>query len=280
MQALPIAGLINDSKGNIWFHTDRSIQELNIVTGQIKTMSEIDGFEKQNFDMEAGASNDAYGNIYYYSGAFGTGFNEITPGDFISTVSSAYLQSISINQKPFPLKKSINNTDTLFLNYDQTKIEIETGIIDFYSKGKSLLRYKLESNNINESWHYAPYYYTIRYDGLPPGNYKLLMQASNASNEFNGPEKVLYIVISPAFWNTWWFRIIAIVFVIAIVYFLIRRRLQQKYKLQFERLEKENQLAELKQQTSELEMQSLRAQMNPHFVFNCLSSINSFYFKK
>jgi hypothetical protein len=48
---LPIAGLINDDNGNIWFYTDRSIHELNIVTGQIKTMSEIDGFEKQNFEL-------------------------------------------------------------------------------------------------------------------------------------------------------------------------------------------------------------------------------------
>ncbi len=35
----------------------------------------------------------------------------------------------------------------------------------------------------------------------------------------------------------------------------------------------------LKQRASELEMQALRAQMNPHFIFNCLSSINNFILK-
>ena len=62
--------------------------------------------------------------------------------------------------------------------------------------------------------------------------------------------------------------------------------MRQKFKLQLERSEKETQMAEMRQRTaellqqkSELEMQALRAQMNPHFIFNCLSSINRFILK-
>jgi tetratricopeptide (TPR) repeat protein len=43
-----------------------------------------------------------------------------------------------------------------------------------------------------------------------------------------------------------------------------------------EKLENKRQLAELQQKASELRMQSLRAQMNPHFIFNSLNSINRF----
>ena len=46
-----------------------------------------------------------------------------------------------------------------------------------------------------------------------------------------------------------------------------------------ENLETEKKHAELQQRAAELEMQALRAQMNPHFIFNCLSSINRFIFK-
>ena len=54
-------------------------------------------------------------------------------------------------------------------------------------------------------------------------------------------------------------------------------RLENDFEIQ--QLENEKKQAELHQRTVELEMQALRAQMNPHFIFNCLSSINRFIFK-
>ena len=57
------------------------------------------------------------------------------------------------------------------------------------------------------------------------------------------------------------------------------RRAIAENELQLQKLESERTRAELQQQAIELEMQALRAQMNPHFIFNCLSSINHFILK-
>ena len=57
-----------------------------------------------------------------------------------------------------------------------------------------------------------------------------------------------------------------------------RRELAEN-ELQIQKLESERAKAELQQQATELEMHALRAQMNPHFIFNCLSSINRFILK-
>jgi LytS/YehU family sensor histidine kinase len=51
---------------------------------------------------------------------------------------------------------------------------------------------------------------------------------------------------------------------------------QLQHALEVQRLESEKTRAELQHQASELEMQALRAQMNPHFIFNCLNAINHF----
>jgi LytS/YehU family sensor histidine kinase len=89
-------------------------------------------------------------------------------------------------------------------------------------------------------------------------------------------EKSIILFITPPWSTKLWFRIGLIVCVAALFYALIRRRLHQKFRLQLERSEKEKQFAELQHKTAELEIKALRAQMNPHFIFNSLNSINMF----
>lgn len=55
-----------------------------------------------------------------------------------------------------------------------------------------------------------------------------------------------------------------------------RLRALAENELRIQKLESEKSRAELLFQKSELEMSALRAQMNPHFIFNCLNSINHF----
>ena len=229
-------------------------------------------------------AKDARGNLYFGIGMTWDNADATTCGlDRIYAerysplhTAAVYFKSLTVNRKSSPLSAGLNNLEELNLKYDQNTIRIETSNIDFYSKGKGHVRYKLEQNGKNEDWQYGQANQTILFEALPAGSYRLAMQASNENNEFNGPEKILMINISPAFWNTWWFRIAAAIFVLSIFYLVIRYRTRQRFKLQLERSEKEKQIAEIKQKATELEMQALRAQMNPHFIFNSLNSINRF----
>jgi LytS/YehU family sensor histidine kinase len=76
----------------------------------------------------------------------------------------------------------------------------------------------------------------------------------------------LNIVIQKPWWQNNWFRLAILLFVIAVIALLYNRRVNQireKEKL------KTRQNAHIK----ELEQTALRSQMNPHFIFNCLTSI-------
>ncbi|MGZ8558457.1 MAG: adenylate/guanylate cyclase domain-containing protein, partial [Chitinophagaceae bacterium] len=163
---------------------------------------------------------DANGDLYF-SGV--EGIDRVCPDKFKSSPpSSVYLQSLEVNQKPVSLSTGVNNLEELSLKHFQKNISIATGIIDYYSKGSSRIRYKLEG--LNDNWQYAPNYYTIRYDGLHPGKYTLILQASNATNEFNGPEKILTINVSPPFWQTNWFRILMGIVLVTMLYGIYRWR--------------------------------------------------------
>jgi signal transduction histidine kinase/ligand-binding sensor domain-containing protein len=221
---LEIVGLIADNNGNIWFHTDRYIHQLNAQTGEVSTLAEKDGFEKQSFELIKFNYKDDNGDIYFPGGLGGSGFDRISPGKYTNPPSSIYLQSLEVNQKPFPLRTGINNLRELSLSYFENKITLETGIIDYYSKGASRMRYKLEGEGVNENWQYGPANYIIRFEGLRPGKYTLRMQASNAALQFNGPEKIMEIRISPPWWQTWWAWVIYVVLFAVSVYTFITYR--------------------------------------------------------
>ena len=65
------------------------------------------------------------------------------------------------------------------------------------------------------------------------------------------------------------------------VFFLKRKneRLRMQSELTVQRLESEKKYAELRRQAADLQMRALRSQMNPHFIFNSLSSINWYILK-
>jgi streptogramin lyase len=276
-----VSKFLADKNGNIWFaNLAKEIGRPDPATGTIITLTAEDGYQKQDFQWNACGAKDAWDNLYFgigYQGQGKGGLNRIYPeSNSFAGTASVYLRSLSVTQKSFPPFTVANNLEELDLQYYQNTLKIETRNIDFYSKGKGQLRYKLERNGKNDDWQYGQANQPILYVGLPPGSYRLVMQASVFGKDFNGPEKILIINISPAFWETWWFWTITIISLVTLFYTLIRWRMKQKFLKQLEKSEKERQVAELKQKATELEMQALRAQMNPHFIFNSLNSINRF----
>jgi ligand-binding sensor domain-containing protein len=273
LPGIDVLHIQKDDLGNIWMAGSQSgIMQINSKTGILTVLSEKDGYQKQRYLWLPAYFKDEAGNLYY---AGTDGVDKVNPKklDMFPT-PTAYFQSLEVNQRPFPLSTGINNLAELSLQHYQTAITLHVGVIDYYAQGKTNIRYKLEG--LNDNWQYAPGNYMLRFEQLQPGSYKLVIQASNSGNNFDGPQKLLTIHISPAFWNTWWFRALVAVGAIGLFYTLLRQRLQQKFRIQLERSEKERLLSDLKQRTTELEMQALRAQMNPHFIFNSLNSINRF----
>jgi len=198
---IKVWGIVPDDYGNIWFNTELAIAMLNPRTGKITVISEKDGWRKHEFKTTTSVAKDTYGDLYFYG--YG-GIDRIKPKQFIENYppSSVYLKSIEINQRPFSLSTGINEVKELVLSYSENRIGIKTGIIDYYSKGNSQIRYRLDDN---QSWQFGPTNATVYFESLPVGSHKLTMQASNAALEFDGPEKVLLLKISPPWWRSIWF---------------------------------------------------------------------------
>jgi signal transduction histidine kinase len=200
-----VYGIHADKRGNIWFEAERSISRLNPKTGQIRTLSTSEGFLAQTYSYGP-LVEDNQGDLYFF-GSYG--LDRVKPDQVKDDYppSLVYLKSLEINQDTISIPPAFDAEQVkLDLKYFQNKISIETGIIDYYSKGLSKIRYKLDG--VNPDWQYGPANYTIRYEELPPGEYRLVMAASNTVNAYNGKEQVLYFNIHPPWWATWKMRVL------------------------------------------------------------------------
>ena len=104
----------------------------------------------------------------------------------------------------------------------------------------------------------------IALGSLPHGSYTLYIKGSNNDNVFSNEEKI-NITVLPFWYETLWFKLLSLTAVIALITLLVRRRIK---RIRTESL--------FKQKLVETELKAIRAQMNPHFIFNVLNSIESY----
>src|SRR4029078_6793380 len=105
---------------------------------------------------------------------------------------------------------------------------------------------------------------TAQYSILSPGNYTFRLKVSNETGAWNPSEAAFSFSIATPWWQTFLFRLVSVVATAVIIGLLFIRRIQV---IRHE--------AEMKQKIAETEMMALRAQMNPHFIFNCINSIDA-----
>ncbi|CAN5452472.1 sensor histidine kinase [soil metagenome] len=272
-----VRGMTEDSAHLLWLNTDAGFIRLNPKTKNAVLFGK--SWEINPKIIIGNGFTAANGEIFFGDTA---GYYQFQPQWFqqeAGTTAQPYISNFFISNKALipgtdkALPKSLSQTETITLSYDENNFAIEFNNIDFVTlESEKNILYKLE--NYDDAWRKSSGEKKAYYYNVLPGKYVFRVKAVNSNGIW--AESSIVIIVAPAWWNTWWFRIAASIFALALLYSLIRWRLHEKFNRQLELSEKEKKLAALQQQKTELEMQALRAQMNPHFIFNSLNSINNF----
>lgn len=109
----------------------------------------------------------------------------------------------------------------------------------------------------------------LTYTNLSPGRYTLRVYATNLHTGKDYEPLQLQFRIKPPWYKTWLFNIAIILLIISSIYLIQSQRIQQVKKLERIKLDNEKRI-------NSIRIQAIQAQMNPHFVFNVLSSIQNF----
>ncbi|MEN9489141.1 MAG: hypothetical protein RL494_1406, partial [Bacteroidota bacterium] len=249
-----IEGIAEDNKGNIWFASAEGLNHYNFQTDKVARISQIDGLATD--ELIYGFCKLSENKI-----ALGTNFGcQIVDLNQILTTKLVNKLQITVVKKDGTIIPHANNK--IDLDYDFTELDLFFSALSFSEKEKIIYRYKFDTDT---TWNYLGTNPKLSLVKLSPGKYNITVAVGD--NLDNWQTKTLQIVlnIAPPYYKTFWFIGLVVVLLLIIAYFISRYFInQEKIK------------GILKSDIKEAEMQTLRSQMNPHFMFNSLNSINSY----
>jgi hypothetical protein len=254
-----ILALCFDDDQNLWMNTERGLYCLVHQSGKIYNFNTHDGLPGNSVPGFLAKGK----NGYLLAGCWGNVIH-FKPSELLQHFPSGqvHFSDATIMNKNCSWQYGKNNTRSLTLLPGQHNFSVDFAVLNF--DGEAGNRYYYKMDGLSSEWKENENGHLSFYD-LPPGNYLLHVKGGNKCGEIFKSEDLLAIMVKPLWWQTLWFRLGCLALLGLLVFFLLRRRIQN--------IRRE---AAFKQKIAETEMMALRSQMNPHFIFNSLNGIEYF----
>lgn len=251
-------------QNEIWAGTNQGLNQINISDYKLKGDKNIIPFGKQEgftgVECNNGSWVDKDGTIWF---ATVYGLIKYDPKEYIENKveSKISITGFSLFYNDTVLKNNVH------LVYHDNNITFNFSGICLTNPGKVKYKYMLEG--FEKVWSPPTAERLATYSNLPPGTYTFKVISSNNENLWNTIPASFSFTIDRPFWKTWQFYVSLFLLLTFLVVILMRYRIRQIKN-------KEKQKTEMNKKIANIESQALRAQMNPHFIFNTMSSIQDY----
>lgn len=266
-----------DTQGNLWIGSETGVDKL--IFSSTGSAVDLQHFGKNKGFLGIETCHDAVledrkGRLW-----FGTmnGLTQYTPTNWEQTPVAPvlHLQTISLFYKPLSetayagwLRPNGSLADGLELPYHQNHLSFAFRAVDLGNP--ETIRYRWQLEGAETGWSPSSAQEQVNYANLSPGYYTFKVQATADGELFSEPVAVSFLIKKPL-WQLWWFQLLLVLGLAALIALWIRawlQRLKKTEQARRENLEVENRLLQLEQK-------ALQLQMNPHFIFNALTSIQA-----
>ena len=223
-----INSIVADGNGFLWISTNNGLTRFDPVKNQFRNHGLDNGI--QSFEFSQGAGIKTSNGDILFGGI--NGFNLIQPNLLIENknVTPVVITGFRLMNKEVipgenaPLQYNILETKEITLAHNQSFFTFEFAALGFTAPGKNSYAYMLEG--FDDNWIYSGTNRRATYTNLSPGKYVFRVKAANNDGLWNETETKILITIRPPYWQTWWFRLLAISLLAASVIFFYRSRVR------------------------------------------------------
>ncbi|HEX6432545.1 MAG TPA: histidine kinase [Niastella sp.] len=241
-----------------WVSTDKGISRINYSRQPTRYLYSIGNITEED-GLTTNSVNQTFAAGNYIWAATARGISFFSKNYFSRSVMHPLININSVVAD----NEALQATDSIRLHHSVRKLLIELSGISFGS-GKQI-QYEYRLNGLDSRWS-STMNNSIEFPALPYGQFVFEVRAVDRWGVRSNRPARLAIFHPPPFTKTAWFLVLTyllMALLLGTVFVLYYRRHQQKKEKEYI----------LKRKVHELEMMALRAQMNPHFIFNCLTSI-------
>ncbi len=234
--------ILEDNNGYLWISTINGLSRFDPAKETFRNFDKRDGLENDQFRYRA-CYKSPKGELIF--GGL-TGFNIFNPNDIkdneyespiVLTDFKIFNKHVQVGEdKKSVLQKSISETQTITLLYNQNSITLEFALLNYAKSAKNKFAYQLAG--FEKDWNEADYNRTATYTNINPGEYTFFVKASNGDNIWNKNTLMLEIKILPPYWKTLWFKFLVLFTILTLAYLLFKfilNRNHLKHELIYER---------------------------------------------
>lgn len=268
-----VYSILAQNDTSIWISTNSGLSNIhwNERVLQKKANPVIRNFDEMNGLQSNEFNTGAYTQLRDGRFAFGglNGINVFHPSEIQSTAidPQVYIDEFKVFENPLHLEEDISYLTKVNLKHFENSISLSFSSLGITFPDKIKYQYRLLG--YDNEWVTTSDRNYVSYTNLSSGDYEFQVRCSNADGIWSAQLTRLSISIATPFYRTWWFLTLAILLIGQVIFLVYKNKLNQIREKEAIRIQYTKELAEV-------EMKALRAQINPHFLFNSLNSINNF----
>jgi hypothetical protein len=156
-----------------------------------------------------------------------------------------------------------SGVNTISLPYSKNRVLIKYSAVSFNVADEISYLYRLDTTD--STWS-ATSNNELLIENLKPGTYNFQIKAVALHQKRSSDIITLQITVEKPWWQNNWLRLMTAILLPLLIYIYFRKRIEKVRK-------EEKRKTNLYSRIHELEQAAFRSQMNPHFIFNCLTSI-------